>query len=202
MCGQMRSTIYLLNHWKHHLLISCAVPLAREVACKRLHKAPRHTANCQIMVVVIHIRSGKKVASHPCQFLVACFTRFFLLFPYILSNIPQLMVLKDGCWQRINFARKEPLSESTADSYCIRSNPRIHNFGSSGRQHNSASHGHHERSTYSKRNCVRRNSTVLFELARSSEQHPECCPQHQSLADNRRGVILSSYLNSWSCICQ
>lgn len=106
----------------------------------------------------------------------------------------QFMVLQDGCWQRVNFARKEPLLESTADSNFIQSNPWIRHFRPSGRQHNSASHGHHEQSTSSKRNCVR-NSTIFGELARSSGRHPECCPRHQLLADNKREVSDQNFMN-------
>ncbi|KAJ4836335.1 hypothetical protein Tsubulata_007296 [Turnera subulata] len=100
------------------------------------------------------------------------------------GNSDQFMVLQDGCWQKVKFSRKEPLLDSTADSYSIPSNPQICYFASSGRQHNSASHYlQNQNSSCSKRV---RNSTVFYELASSSEHRPECRPLHESFADNNR----------------
>ncbi|XP_062176554.1 cold-regulated protein 27 isoform X2 [Alnus glutinosa] len=46
----------------------------------------------------------------------------------------EFMVLRDGCWQKINFERKDNLLDSTADSHVVLGSPWIRHFTSSGKQ--------------------------------------------------------------------
>jgi hypothetical protein len=69
-----------------------------------------------------------------CGWVVGCLMQnpgILVLFSII--NF-QFMVLRDGCWQKINFERKDNLLDSTADSHVVLGSPWIRHFTSSGKQ--------------------------------------------------------------------
>ncbi|KAB1208532.1 hypothetical protein CJ030_MR7G007475 [Morella rubra] len=52
----------------------------------------------------------------------------------ILNSSDPLVVPRDGCWQKINFERDDPVLDSTADSHAVLGSPCIGDFTSSGKR--------------------------------------------------------------------
>lgn len=110
-------------------------------------------------------------------------------------------VVQNGCWQKMNFERNEPLLESTGDSHFTQESPWVHPFTSAGRQHTATSHDLREHGARCCRGIrVKGKSIVSYGLARSSEQHPACHHCHQDFVDSTIGINASSGILSLACI--
>lgn len=101
------------------------------------------------------------------------------------NSSDQFFVLRDGCWQKINFERNDAFSNSTADSHVVLGTPWIRRFTSSSKQRTVRSpdaRGHGI--VCNKAVLLKENFTSSRGSLRGLEQHSVCLPCHQDLVGN------------------
>ena len=121
----MRSTVYTLNPWKHHLLTSYMI--------LGILLAGIHERSCQD-------HQGKHIAPLLARFKdwsllldndgVASPFRMQNLIYCLFESLLQFKVLRGGCWKKINFERPGFQLNKTDDSHCFVASPWIQHYRS------------------------------------------------------------------------
>lgn len=96
------------------------------------------------------------------------------------NSSDQFIVLRDVCWQKINFGRIDPFSDSTADSHVVLRTPWIRRFTSSGKQRTVRSPDVREHDMVCNEGAhLKDNLTSSFGSSRGFGQYSVCRLRHQ-----------------------
>uniref|UniRef100_A0A5B7ALE7 Cold regulated protein 27 n=1 Tax=Davidia involucrata TaxID=16924 RepID=A0A5B7ALE7_DAVIN len=99
------------------------------------------------------------------------------------SSSDQFTVLRDGCWQKINFERNQPLLDAAADSHVFLDSPWIRHFRCAGKSRTIASADLQQHRTLCTKGAPLRGKRAFSHgLATSLEQLPVCHRCYQDSA--------------------
>lgn len=106
---------------------------------------------------------------------------FLIFFPDF-----QFVVLRDGCWQKINYKSNDSFLDSTADSHVVLDSPWICHFTSASKRRCVRSAGTHEHGVPCDEE-IHLKGNVPSGSSRGLEQHSLCHQRQQDLIGNTTG---------------
>lgn len=108
----------------------------------------------------------------------------------------EFMVRQDGCWQKINFERKQNLLDSAADSHVVLGSPWIRRFTSSGKRRAVRPFYVQEHGVLSQgRTHSKGTSTFSSGFSRGLEQRPVFDLRHQDLVGSTSEVSDQNFVD-------
>lgn len=115
-----------------------------------------------------------------------------------VSNF-QLVVPRDGCWQKINFERDDPVLDSTADSHAVLGSPCIRDFTSSGKRRYESSADFQEHGVLCQERTHLKEENISYGSSRRLGLHSVFHLSQQDLVGSTMGntffqVLISNFI--------